>query len=121
MKYKTALFTALMMTIIWSCDGEFNTPLDCIDSSQVEGTDWFQQYTNQFGDDSSGVWYMVVGTYNFQTVFMPRSCCANCLWVPVVLNCRGEQIGVIGDGVIDQKDIKNEEVIWRSPNFQCQL
>ena len=123
MKSTRLFLVAILATTLWSCNNEFTTPLDCIDSSQVENTSWFKEYIAQFEERNDGYWYLQVGSYNFQTVYLPGNCCPYCSTVPAVLNCQGEQIGVLGtrDGQIDPDEIKDVQVIWRSPDFKCQL
>ncbi len=121
MKFIKASLLVLLVASLTACDQE-NAIVDCFDASNPENTNWFEEYTSRYEQvNIPGTEYISVGIYKFQTVYLPASCCANCFWLPVVLNCRGEQIGVLGqrDGEIDPDDIKGLKIIWRSPNFQC--
>ena len=117
MNRSAALF--LFIVFISSCVthdlSELNT---CRVVDPINDLEWLQDHIRDISKSSlSHYWYITQATYQDQTVFLIRNCCPNCGTVLPVFNCEGDRLFNLDVG--RQSEIRNEQIIWRGPDFAC--
>lgn len=114
---KTFLPILLLFFVFASCKETEDPVLACGVADPVKNLSWLNEMINEiessdFADNS----FLVMSTYQNQTVFFVNYCCINCLSVaPIYLNCEGNIIEAEGIG----NQLENSQVIWKSKNSTC--
>lgn len=116
---KPLLHFVFVLLLLASCKEEEEPLMACGVSDPVENLDWLNERiaemeASDFGDNQ----YVVMATYQGQTVFSVWDCCANCLSIYIAYyNCEGELV----EGQSIATNLENREVIWKSEDSTCNV
>lgn len=122
----SALLFFLLATACENCDpGDYYYPACSVDDPTKE-LEWLREEIEdreQNRDDLYEYFFISQAGYEGETVFIYNDCCPNCNTVVRVLNCSGEQIGVVSprEGDIDRSQLTNVTVVWQPEGFECRL
>ena len=117
------LFATIILTAIISCEDKDDIMTNsCNVSYPTEILEWLKEIKNDFvvySSGKSGEIYISLSKYNNNTLFIVGNCCAACNSIMPVYNCKGEELGHIGDTNFDFDLLENDVIIWKPENFVC--
>jgi hypothetical protein len=106
--------------MIFSCEKSYLSDNSCNVSNPLEELGWLKSTIRnyeQLSPDASKYYYVSMAKYNKETVFLEGYCNPAANYVIPVLNCAGEEIGILGE--INRDSLTNMKVIWKSKNSEC--
>jgi len=117
------LFATIILTAIISCEDKDDIITNsCNVSDPTENLEWLKEIKTDLEESSSGQSgeiYISQAKYNNNTLFIVGNCCAACNSIMPVYNCKGEELGYIGDTNFDFDLLENDVIIWKPENFVC--
>lgn len=117
---KKALIPFLSVLIFLASCKDSEEPVSaCGVTDPVENLAWLNDsITNIESGDFKDETYLVMATYEGQTVFFFGYCCPSCLSIAITFyDCNGDVIEE--QGIIN--NLENQQVIWKSRNSTCNL
>ena len=100
---------------------------DCSVDNPVEDLVWLcdeiRDREQQPQSDLTQYFYIAQSKYEGETVFIYGNCCPTCNTIVPVLNCEGEQIGLLGhqEENIDYRVLEQAVIIWKPADHSCTL
>jgi hypothetical protein len=114
-----------LLIVFFSCENGQNCchPGNMCDvENPAEEIDWLREELENGGHKNPSTHsdtFVYKAIYNNQVVFYISICCPTCdVAPPEVKTCSGESLGFLGSDV-DQRDLKNSVVVWRTENGVC--
>lgn len=121
---KLATLFILSVLLSSSCsDNDDTIPLACGVADPTEDIGWLKNEIEDLKSSDSGIqqyFYVWQGIYDSQTVFVFDNCCPFCNTVVPVYNCQGEQLGFLGNEIL-QEELKETTIVYKPLNFDCQV
>ena len=107
------------------CDDD-TTDVPVIDAcgvdNPIENLSWLRSLAdgiNQNESDVAPFFFIEMGEYEGETIFILNNCCPICGTVIPVYNCEGEFLSFLNDE-IKIADITNSRIIFRREDFYCE-
>jgi hypothetical protein len=103
-----------------SLDSE-RLPAECGGNNPVENLPWLKAEIEAYRTPSMLYdVFVYTATYRGITVFFTSICCPACnVSPPIVRNCQGESLGMIGIDLL-QSNLRDQKIIWKTENQICQ-
>jgi hypothetical protein len=113
----------LLFSVVLACGSDDDSSSTCDDGSDpvcnvcnpTENLPWLRDKIAELKNSEQGNQVVLYsGMYENRPVFVQGSCCAACLWIPVVWTCDGEHL----DAVTSMSNIADLEWIWGGKECQ---
>ncbi|WP_439489849.1 hypothetical protein [Algoriphagus sp.] len=114
---KKALYPILFCLVLsFACKDNEDPATACGVSDPVENIPWLKQLAEESATGGLAEFsYIAQAKYRGKRVFYWGSCCPNCSWALILLDCSGDRVA--GEYTFD--DLDDQKVIWRPENSQC--
>jgi len=120
---KRATYLFLFFAIVFSsCSKEEMEPIQaCGTDNALVDLPWLAELVEEQLNSEIGKKYSYIskGIYQGQTIFSVQNCCPFCNSIYFAYDCNGNNLGFLGLGGIENDEITNWEVIWKSTENVC--
>lgn len=125
MKIYLKILTAGLLLFSCSSDNDFQIDeIKTLCSVEDPSTDliWLTEEVNRRESnitEFSKYEYISQTINNGEIIIIYANCCPTCNSVALVFNCKGENIGSVGDENIPLEVLNNDQIIWKPNNSEC--
>lgn len=120
---RKTIILSLFLACLFSCEkNKFENT--CGVDDPVEELVWLRDQIDDIElmePEASQYYYFRMAKYYGATVFLPGNCNPAFNMVFVVLDCSGERIGIIGDGIdmIRWDELSEMQLLWKPESSAC--
>ncbi|WP_339703233.1 hypothetical protein [Algoriphagus aquimarinus] len=114
---KKSIYPILFFLLIgFACEEKDDPATACGVSDPIENLPWLKQLAESASTGGLSEYaYITQAKYKGKRVFYQGSCCPNCSWALILLDCEGNRI----NEEISFDDLEDSEVIWKPGNSEC--
>lgn len=121
---KKIVLLLCLFSLLCCDDDTMDVPIiaACGVDNPIENLSWLRSLADEINQNESDVapfFFIEIGEFEGETIFISNNCCPICGTVIPVYNCEGEFLSFLNDE-IKIADIKNSRIIFKRDDFSCE-